>query len=456
MGRGAVSFWLTQLDPEEPRPPLAGARRADVCIVGGGFTGLWTAYELMRREPSLDVVVLEANAVGFGASGRNGGWVEGSLAGDPEHWAARGGREGVRALQRAMHQTVDEIGSVAAREGIECGFLKAGALTVAQTPLEARRLRASVDQDRVWGLGHEDTLLLDAGEVRARVAVDGALAGRWFAHCARVHPARLVRGLGDAVEKAGATIHEGTTVQRIEPGVARTREGEVRAPIIVRATEAYTAALDGQRRAMLPLYSSVIATEPLGPSAWSELGWERAETLADGRRRYVYLQRTADDRIVIGGRGVPYRFGSRTEAERPLPAEVVIALRNRLVELFPSLADVRVDGAWHGVLGVPRQWAPAVGIDRASGLAWGGGYVGEGVAAANLAGRTLADLILERDSELTTLPWVGSMGRRWLPEPLRFAAVRGVNLMMRAADRREQATGRSSMVGEAAHLISGR
>jgi glycine/D-amino acid oxidase-like deaminating enzyme len=456
MGAAAVSFWLTQLQPGEPRPGLSGSRTADVCIVGGGFTGMWTAYELLRREPSLEVVVLEANEVGFGASGRNGGWVEGSLAGDREHWAARGGREGVIALERAMHETVDEIGRVAEREQIDCGFKKGGALFVAQTELQAERVRAVIEQDRAWGLGERDSVLLDGAEARARVAVDGAVAARWFRHCARVQPAKLVRGLGEAAERAGVTIHEGTTVRRIEAGVAHTDAGEVRAGVIVRATEAYTADLAGQHRVMLPLFSSVIATEPLGPSAWRDLGWEHADTLADGRRRYIYAQRTEDDRIVIGGRGVPYRYGSRTEAEHPPPTEAAIALRARLVELFPSLADVRVDGAWHGVLGVPRQWAPAVGIDRSTGLAWGGGYVGEGVAAANLAGRTLADLILERDSELTALPWVGSMGRRWLPEPLRFAAVRSVNLMMRAADSRELATGRDSLVGHAAHLISGR
>lgn len=456
MGRAAVSFWLTQLDPTEPRPALSGSRTADVCIVGGGFTGMWTAYELIRRRPSLEVVVLEANEVGFGASGRNGGWVEGSLAGDRRHWAARGGRDGVIALERAMHETVDEIGRVAEREGIDCGFKKGGALSVAQTDLEAERVRALVAQDRAWGLGEEDSVLLDGEQARRRVAVGGIVAGRWFRHCARVQPAKLVRGLGDATERAGATIHEGTVVRRIDPGVALTDGGEVRAGVIVRATEAYTSRLEGQRRVMLPLYSSVIATEPLGPPVWSELGWEDADTLADGRRRYVYIQRTADDRIVIGGGGVPYRYGSRTDAEQPPAAEVTLALRARLVELFPSLSDVRIDGAWHGVLGVPRQWAPAVGIDRSTGLAWGGGYVGEGVAAANLAGRTLADLILERDSELTRLPWVGSMGRRWLPEPLRFAAVRGVYAMIGAADRRELDTGRDSMVGHAAHLISGR
>jgi glycine/D-amino acid oxidase-like deaminating enzyme len=456
MGAAAVSFWLTQLPPSQPRPSLSGSRTADVCIVGGGFTGLWTAYELLRREPSLEVVVLEANEVGFGASGRNGGWVEGSLAGDREHWAARGGREGVIALERAMHATVDEIGRIAERERIACDFKKGGALFVAQTPLEAERVRGAVEDDRAWGVADEDSVLLDGAQARARVAVDGVVAARWFRHCARVQPARLVRGLGEAAERAGATIYERTAVRRIEPGIAQVDAGEVRAGVIVRATEAYTADLEGQHRVMLPLFSSVIATEPLGPSVWSEIGWEQAETLADGRRRYIYAQRTADDRIVIGGRGVPYRFGSPTDAENPPPNEAAVALRTRLVELFPSLTGARVEGTWQGVLGVPRQWAPAVGIDRSTGFAWGGGYVGEGVAAANLAGRTLADLILERDSELTTLPWVGSMGRRWLPEPLRFAAVRGVNLMMRAADSRELATGRDSMVGHAAHLISGR
>ena len=456
MGAAAVSFWLTQLDPGRPRPALSGSRTADVCIVGGGFTGLWTAYELLRRQSSLDVVVLEAHEVGFGASGRNGGWVEGSLAGDREHWAARGGRDGVIALERAMHETVDEIGRVAERERIDCGFKKGGALTVAQSELHAGRVRAAVQRDREWGLGDEDSVLLDGAQAQARVAVDGVLAARWFAHCARVQPATLVRGLGEAAERAGATIFEGTTVRRIEPGVARADSGEVRAGVIVRATEAYTAGLEGQHRVMLPLYSSVIATEPLGPSVWNELGWENAETLADSRHRYIYAQRTADDRIVIGGGGIPYRFGSGTDAEQPPPTEVATAIRRRLAQLFPSLADVRVDGVWQGVLGVPRQWAPAVGIDRATGLAWGGGYVGEGVAAANLAGRTLADLILERETELTTLPWVGSMGRRWPPEPLRFAGVRGVNAMMRVADRREQLTGRDSLAGRAAHLISGR
>ena len=453
----AISFWYSQLDPTPPhRQHLSGSRRADVCIVGAGYTGLWTAYELLRRQPSLDVVVLEAEVAGFGASGRNGGWVEGMVAGDRQHWAGIGGREGAARMAQAIQDAVDEIGRVVAVESIDCGFRKGGSLKVAQTELEVRRLRAELEEDRVWGLGPDDVALLDRDGAASRIAVDGVLAATYTPHCARVQPAALAVGLAGAGERAGAVIYESTPVMRIDPGIAHTPFGDVRASFVVRATEGYTVSLEGQRRAMLPLTSCVIATEPLGPEVWEQLGWSGAETMWDARRRYVYLQRSPDDRIVIGGRGVPYRFASRTDAEGPPPVDSALALRARLVELFPALHDVRIDGAWYGVLGAPRQWAPAVGVDRATGLAWAGGYVGQGVAAANLAGRTLADLLLETRSELTELPWVGTMGRPWPPEPIRFAAVRGVNAMLRFADRAELASGRTSAVGHLAHLISGR
>jgi glycine/D-amino acid oxidase-like deaminating enzyme len=230
----------------------------------------------------------------------------------------------------------------------------------------------------------------------------------------------------------------------------------VRARWVVRATEAYTARLPGLRRALVPLTSAMIATAPLAAGVWERIGWRGAETMLDGRRRYVYLQRTADGRIAIGGRGVPYRFGSTTDREAPLDAGTVATLRGRLVELFPAAAGAEIAGAWHGVLGVPRDWTPAVGADPGTGLAWAGGYVGEGVAAANLAGRTLRDLVLGRDTELTRLPWVGPEARRWEPEPLRFAAVRGINALYAAADRRERRTGRPALAGRVADAISGR
>jgi glycine/D-amino acid oxidase-like deaminating enzyme len=453
----SISFWYSQIVPPPcQRPSLAGPREADVCIVGGGFTGLWTAYYLLQAEPSLVVVVLEAEVAGFGASGRNGGWVEGRLAGSREHWAARGGRAGAIALERAIQRTVDEVGKVASSEGIDCAFHKGGTLTVAQTPLQLKKVRAEVEADRLWGFGPDDSALLDGPAVAQRVAVEGALGARFSPHCARVQPARLAVGLGEAMERAGGKIYEGTRVTSIKPGIAHTAAGAVRARFVVQATEAYTASLSGQRRVMLPLSSCMIATEVLSPDTWASLGWEEAETMLDGTRRYVYMQRTGDGRIAIGGRGIPYRYGSRTESEGPPPSQAIRSLRERLIGLFPALSDVTVDGAWHGVLGASRQWAPAVGLDRRTGLAWGGGYVGEGVAAANLAGRTLADLIAGRDSELTRLPWVGPLGRSWPPEPIRYLAVRGVSGMMDAADRREWRTDRTSFMGRVAHLISGR
>jgi len=427
-----------------------------VCVVGGGFTGLWSAYKLLRLEPSLEVVVLEAEVVGFGASGRNGGWVEGRLAGSRQHWAARGGRAATIALERAMHKAVDDVGDVASREGIDCAFRKGGTLAIAQSALQLQKVRAEVEDDRSWGFGPEDSCLLDGPSVSRRVAVDGVVGARYSPHCARVQPARLAVGLGEAVERAGGTIYEGTRVTGIEPGVARTVAGAVRAKFIVRATEAYTVGLSRQRRVMLPLSSCMLATEVLSQDTWNALGWDEAETMLDGARRYVYIQRTGDGRIAIGGRGIPYRYGSRTEAEGPPPGEAIQSLRERVTSLFPALSNVEVAGTWHGVLGASRQWAPAVGLDRRTGLAWAGGYVGEGVAAANLAGRTLADLIAGRDTELTRLPWVGPMGRSWPPEPLRFLAVRGVNAMMEVADRHEWRTDRTSLAGRVAHLISGR
>lgn len=456
-GRRQISFWYDQLAPAPPsRESLSRDIEADVCIVGGGFTGLWTAYELLAAEPSLEVVVLEAERVGFGASGRNGGWVEGKLAGSRQHWAERGGPPAVIAMERAVQGAVDVIGKVVAAEGIDCGFHKAGTLTVAQSSLQLEKVRAEVEEDHSWGLTEGDSVLLDGVAARERVAVAGVVGARFSPHCARVQPARLAVGLAAAAERRGATIYEGSPVVRIAPRTARTRQASVRAAHVVRATEAYTARLAGQRRVMLPISSSMITTEVIDDASWAEIGWENAETVLDGARRFVYIQRTADGRIAIGGRGIPYRYGSKTSAEEPPPPETVAALADRLRQLFPPLHSVPVAAAWQGVLGASRQWAPAVGLERATGLAWAGGYVGEGVAAAQLAGATLADLILRRDSPLTRLAWVGPPGRPWPPEPFRYAGVRGVNAMMAVADRREWRTDETSLVGKLAHLISGR
>ena len=429
----AVSFWLEQLGPAPERPPLEGRVEADVCIVGAGYTGLWTALELRRADPSLEVVVVEKETVGFGASGRNGGWVLGALAGPRD-----------AALESAIRETVDEIGRRVAEEGIECDYVKGGTLTVAQTAVQLDRLRAQQADDELLGVA----------ELAARVRVRGALGALFSPHCARVQPAKLVRGLAAAAERAGVTIHERTPALELEAGRVRTPAGEVSARWIVRATEAYTADLPGLRRQLAPVTSAMIATEPLPADVWAELGWDGCETMLDGRNLYTYLQRTADGRIALGGRGVPYVFGSGTAREFPPPRSVVEHLRARVRDLFG--VDAEVAAAWQGVLGVSRTWRPAVGVDAARGLAWAGGYAGDGVAAANLAARTLRDLILGRETELTRLPWVGPLERAWEPEPFRWAGIHAVHELLGAADRRELRTGKASLFARVAGTISGR
>jgi glycine/D-amino acid oxidase-like deaminating enzyme len=441
----APSWWWADLGGlPAPRPALDGDREADVCIVGAGYTGLWTAYELRRTDPSLEVVVLEREVAGFGASGRNGGWVLGEISTGTQMRAVAG-EPAIEALQRAARETVDEVGEACAREGIDCDFVKGGSLTVAQTAPQLERLTKT-------GRGE----LLDAEQAAARVNVAGILAARFTPDCARVQPAKLARGLAATVERHGATIYERTPALRIEPHTVATPHGTVRARWIVRATEGYTGALPGLHRALLPLSSSMIVTEPLDAATWAQIGWEGRETIDDAAHHYCYLQRTADDRIAIGGRGRPYRFGSATDRNGEIPDATVGQLKRRLAKLFPILRDVALDGAWTGVFGVARDWAAAVHCDRASGVCWAGGYAGEGVAAAHLAGRTLRDLVLGRDTELTRLPWVGHRARSWEPEPLRWLAVQAVYGAFRTADALESRTGRQSRLATAADALAGR
>jgi glycine/D-amino acid oxidase-like deaminating enzyme len=450
---GEPSFWLEQLGPLKRRPALEGAQEADVCIVGGGFTGLWTAYELKRAEPSLRVVVLEGEYVGFGASGRNGGWVFGKLSGSPEAWR-RLGPDAPGAMALAIQSTVGEIGEVIEREQIDCDWLHGGSLTVARSQPQLARLKAELE--RLHEAGDSGWRLLEAPELERRVAVDRGLGALFTPHCARVQPAKLAVGLAAAVERQGVLIYEQSPVGSLEPHAVRTPTGRVEARTIVVATEAYTANLPGRHRTLLPLNSTMIVTEPLGQELWAELGWAGAETLLDNAHLFTYSQRTADGRVAIGGRGVPYRFGSRTDREGPVPAQTVRELTERLAALFPALRGTPITRAWHGVFGVSRDWCPRVGLDRDSGVAFAGGYAGEGVAAANLAGRTLRDLILGRGTPLTRLPWVGSFPRNWEPEPFRFLGARGIYRLYREADRREARTGRRSALAAVATAISGR
>jgi glycine/D-amino acid oxidase-like deaminating enzyme len=456
-----LSHWLAQLqgrgeDSLAPRPSLSQSRHADVCIVGAGYTGLWTAYSLLRARPSLDVVLLEAQIAGYGASGRNGGAAIAQVNGSRAYWSKRAGRAGAIGLERAVQAAIDDMGRVVANEGIDCGFSKNGVLMLARTPLELDRFRASIDDDRAWGFTAGDSTLLGKEETLERVSADHVLGARFSSHCASLDPGALVRGLARVVERAGATIYERTPALRIEPRSAITMAGTVTADVVVRATEAYTASLRSDRRRIVPVHTSMLVTEPLPSEIWAEIGWGRREAVL-AEHPFLHLQHTRDDRITVGGddNRVPYRFGSRPCPDAPAPPGVAAMYRRELVRLFPALRDVRIERTWQGIFGASRRWAPAVGIDRRHGLAWAGGFVGEGLAPSYLAAGTLADLILERESELTRLPWVMSPQRSWEPEPLRWCGANLIWAMRYFGDRREERTGRPSRLAELGNRLAG-
>jgi len=456
MRTGELGFWWRDLGGQPPqRAPLPGPTEADVAIVGAGYTGLWSAYYLKRAEPALRIVVLERERAGFGASGRNGGWVSGFFSGPPRVYDRRGGG-GHAGLQRAMFATVFEVERVIGEHAIDADFVHGGHVEVALGGAQRARQREELREAREAGLLTDDLRELSAAALAERVRVAGALSASFSPHVGCVHPAKLLRGLAATVEELGVTIHEGTPVSAIAPRRAVTPAGDVSARWVVRATEGYTAGLDGLERALVPMNSSMIVTEPLGEQAWGEIGWAGREVLSDAAHVYAYLQRTADGRIAIGGRGVPYRYGSRTDGDGATAPGTIASLRAQLIAMFPAAAGAAIDHAWSGVLGVPRDWCMSVDSDPATGLAWAGGYVGEGVAAANLAGRTLRDLLLGGESELTSLSWVGRHPPRWEPEPLRWAAIRSVYGLYRRADRAERRSGRPSRLARVVDAASGR
>ncbi|MFE4469232.1 NAD(P)/FAD-dependent oxidoreductase [Leifsonia sp. NPDC056824] len=457
----SVGFWFDSIAEAEdgfgPRPALADDATVNVAIVGAGLTGLWTAYYLQELDPGLNILLLEREVAGFGASGRNGGWCSALFPWSVSRLAARYGRDAAVAQRQAMVDTVDEVGRVAATEDIDCDYLRGGTVTFARDRVQLAAARAEFAESEEFGV--DRVSLAGTETVQSRYGVPDAVAATITPACARVHPAKLVRGLARAVERRGATIAEGTEVLGWADGVVRVRVGDVERTVtagtVVNATEGYGSQLPQVGRSILPLYSLMIATEPLSDAVWDRIGIEHGQTFTDFRHLIVYGQRTADNRIAFGGRGARYHLGSAIHPSYDRSPRVRDHLVHTLGELFPAVAGVRITHHWGGPLGVPRDWHAAVGIDRDTREAWAGGYVGDGLSTTNLAGRTLADLIAGRRTELTELPWVGHRSPSWEPEPLRFLGANAGLAAMEGADLEERATARPSLIARAMAPFTG-
>ena len=445
------SFWLeTCGDDLTPRAPLDGSIDVDVAILGAGYTGLWTAYYLLKRQPSLRVAVVEAEIAGFGASGRNGGWCSAGFPVTAGELARRYGPERTRALLAAMRESVDEVGRVAEAEGLDIEYVKGGTLRIARGPHQEPMLDQALKTYERLGIAEQYTRL-DAAQVAERVRITNVRGALYSPDCAVIHPGKLVRGLARVVERLGGTIYEQTRVTAFEPRQAGvpgsrprliTERGDVRAEVVVLCGEAYLSRLPGLRRQLIPVYSLIVLTEPLSDAQWAEIGWENRETIGSHRFSVDYLSRTRDGRIVFGGRGAPYHFGSRIEDAYDRHEPTHQMLRRMTLEWFPMLRGIRFTHHWGGPLGMPRDWMPTMSYDRATGIATARGYTGQGVATSNLSGRVLADLICDTPSPLRVLPVIGHRSPDWEPEPLRWLGVRYVQRGFARLDEQAERTGR--------------
>lgn len=463
-GYRRASFWLDDLvtsgrDDLVSRPALTTDARFDVCIVGGGLTGLWTAYSLAKADPTLRIAILEREISGFGASGRNGGWCSALFPRSPGSLERHHGFDAAVAMRQAMVDTVDEVGRVVRLEGIDCDFERGGTVVFARNDVQRTFAQADVAELQQFGVDRPE--YWDQRTVGSRFGATGldgeAPAAMFDPACASLHPAKLVRALARIVEALGVSLFERTEVQDWAAGSVRFRavdsgiQGTVAARHVIIALEGYGSQLPRVRRRVLPLYSLMIATEPLDDDVWDEIGIDHGQTFSDYRHLLIYGQRTADNRFAFGGRGARYHWGSTVDPSYERVDDVFDHLSATLRALFPAVGDARVTHRWGGPLGIARDWHATASYNPRTGVGFAGGYVGDGLSTTNLAGRTLADLVLGRDSALTALPWTNHRSPLWEPEPLRFAGANLGILGMQFADLEERITKRPSL---AARLIA--
>jgi glycine/D-amino acid oxidase-like deaminating enzyme len=431
-----VPVWNVNNPFMRERVALTADATTDVLIVGAGYTGLWTAFHLLRNDPTTRVMVIDANEVGFGASGRNGGWCSAISPVSMSRIDSLADRNQAVHFTKSLIDIVYDVGEFCQKYEIDAHVRHHGWMSLARNKAQLARVRDEVDEWHHFGFGSDDMTALELGDPRLPIA-EGVIGGLFTPHCAAIHPARLVHGLALTVESIGGVIHHHTPALELSesaasPHLVHTPGATIAADVVIRATEGFTSTLmNSSSREIAPIYSLMIASEPLEDAWWEELGWRKPYTLNDARKLVIYGQRTADGRLAFGGRGAPYHFGSSVKPTYDLDRVVHRGLANAVDELFPLMRDVEVTHRWGGPLGIARDWCPFVRFDRATGFGTAGGYVGDGVATSALAGRTLAELIGEHNAEhnggqgtpLTNSWWVNRPVKRWEREPFRWLGI---------------------------------
>ncbi|HXV96545.1 MAG TPA: FAD-dependent oxidoreductase [Gaiellaceae bacterium] len=429
-------FWLDDLPPREPEPQLEGPAAADLCIVGGGFTGLWAALHAKADDPSRDVVVLEAATVGFGASGRNGGFAIGSLTHGIENGLARFAGE-MPQLERLGRKNFAGFVADIERLGIDCELELTGDLGVALEPHELDWVEETAELLERHGHEHE---VFGREAIQAEVASPTYLGGLWDkTDAALVHPGKLVTGLADAARDAGVRIHEGTRATKIVddgPGVrVLVPTGHVRAGHVLLATSAYPPLLRAIRRYVAPVYDYALVTEPLSPEQRASIGWKRRQGVGDLANQFHYYRLSSDDRILWGGYDAVYRYGGPVRAELDDDEEAFAKLSQHFFTTFPQLEGVRFSHRWGGAIDTCSRFSVFFGTAHSDRVAYAVGYTGLGVVSTRFGARVALDLLDGRETEAMRLRYVRSKPVPFPPEPLRSGIIQLTRNRLGAADR---------------------
>jgi glycine/D-amino acid oxidase-like deaminating enzyme len=436
-----VSFWLD--DPMAPSSgsTLVGRTTADLTVVGGGYTGLWTALLAKAAQPQLDVVLLEADLCGWAASGRNGGFCAASLTHGLSNGIERFPDE-IDTLERLGHENLDGIESAVDRWSIECDFERTGELSVATEPHQVAALEEAADQGRQHG--HQLTLL-DRGEIQAEVHSPTYLAGLWDqAGCALVNPARLAWGLRRACEEAGVRIYEHSPVDDLDSDGAgghggltlTTSHGMVRTSTVALATNAYPSMVRRLRRYVVPVYDYVLMTEPLSPMQRAAIGWSRRQGIGGSGNQFLYYRLTADDRILFGGYDAIYHFRNGLRPSLEQRQSTFLTLAELFVETFPQLEDVSFTHSWSGAIDTCSRFCAFFDRSHDGRVVSAAGYTGLGVGASRFGAQVMLDLLSGEETELTRLQFVRTKPLPFPPEPFRYAGIELTRWSMARADAR--------------------